>query len=60
MEQIQSRKTSATILFLNIINPNYTKIENDIINNKQTINSIENSIRIHQGYIDELTNLVIR
>ena len=58
MEQIQSSENISNYIILeNIINPNYTTIENDIINNKQTINSIENSIRIHQGYIDELDKL---
>lgn len=37
-----------------IINENYTKIESDIISNKQTINDIENSIRIKRNYLKEL------
>ncbi len=35
-------------------NPNYIKIENDIIQNKQNINSIESSINKTMEYIDEL------
>jgi len=36
------------------VNPNYIKIENDIVNNKQFIIGIENSIRMNSQYIDEL------
>jgi len=36
------------------VNPNYIKIESDIIGNKQSINSIENSMRELNGYLDEL------
>lgn len=36
------------------INPNYIKIETDIINNKQTINSLSTTINMDQKYIAEL------
>lgn len=36
------------------INPNYIRIENDIISNKQSIISIENSIMMNNKYIEEL------
>lgn len=35
-------------------NPNYIKIENDIIENKQTINSIENDIKMYNSYLEEI------
>lgn len=38
------------------VNPNYIKIENDIIGNKQSINSIENSMRKYNEYLDELND----
>jgi len=58
MEEIQSSdNTSDYIILERIINPNYTKIENDIIENKQSINSIENSMRIHNEYLVELNEL---
>lgn len=42
------------IILENVINPNYTKIEQDIISNKQSINNIENSIRVYNEYLSEL------
>lgn len=61
MQEIQeSSNTSEYIVLENIINPNYTKIENDIISNKQSINSIENSIRVYNDYLAELDELKIK
>lgn len=58
MQEIKdSSSTSDYIILENIINPNYTKIENDIIVNKQSINSIENSMRINSEYLAELDEL---
>lgn len=58
MQEIQeSTSTSEYIVLENVINPNYTKIESDIIANKQTINSIENSIRVYNEYLSELDEL---
>lgn len=58
MEEIKnSSNTSDYIILENIINPNYTKIEKDIIENKQSINSIENSMRVHNEYLLELDEL---
>ncbi len=58
MQEIKdSSSTSDYIILENIINPNYTKIENDIIVNKQSINSIENSMRINNEYLAELDEL---
>ena len=52
MQEIKdSSITSDYIILENIINPNYTKIEKDIIENKQSINSIENSMRINNEYL---------
>lgn len=42
---------SGYIILENIINPNYTKIEADIIANKQSINTIENNIEIYNDYM---------
>jgi len=36
------------------VNPNYIKIESDIIGNKQSINGIENSMKKYNEYLDEL------
>lgn len=49
-----SSSTSDFIILENIINPNYTKIESDVIANKQSINSIENSMKIYTEYLAEL------
>ena len=57
-EIIDSSNTSEYIILENIINPNYTKIESDIIENKQHIISIENSIRINNEYLAELDELM--
>lgn len=58
MEEIQSSdNTTDYIILERIINPNYTKIENDIIDNKQSINSIENTMRIYNEYLAELDGL---
>ncbi|TAH63429.1 MAG: hypothetical protein EWM47_13625, partial [Anaerolineaceae bacterium] len=59
MQEIKdSSSTSDFIILENIINPNYTKIENDIIENKQSINSIENSMRVNNLYLAELDELM--
>ncbi|NLK27581.1 MAG: hypothetical protein GX306_04460 [Clostridiales bacterium] len=42
------------IVLENVINPNYTAIETDIVGNKQSINSIENSMRVYNEYLEEL------
>lgn len=42
------------VILENVINPNYTEIEKDIIKNKQGINNIENSMMIYNKYLDEL------
>lgn len=55
MEEIEKApSTSEYIVLENVINPNYTKIEHDIIANKQSINSIENSMRVYNEYLIEL------
>lgn len=55
MQEIQdTANTSDYIVLENVINPNYTKIENDIIENKQSINSIENSMRVYNEYLAEI------
>ena len=55
MEEIQSSDNISDYIILErIINPNYTKIEQDIIVNKQSINDIENSMRVYNEYLVEL------
>lgn len=55
-EIINSDNTTDFIVMGNIINPNYTELELDIINIKQSINSIENSMAIYRVYLDELNS----
>lgn len=55
MQEIQDvSNTSDYVILENVINPNYTKIEQDIIANKQAINSIENSMRVYNENLTEL------
>lgn len=53
MDEIQN-SSSDFIILENVINPNYTKIENDIIVNKQTIINIENNMKVYSEYLEEL------
>ncbi|NLY47653.1 MAG: hypothetical protein GX059_01330 [Clostridiales bacterium] len=53
----ESDNISDYLIFDRIINPNYTKIENDIIENKQNINNIENSISLYNEQLAELNEL---
>lgn len=53
-EIIASDNTSEFIVLGNIINPNYIELELDIIEIKQTINSIENNIDLYKTYLEEL------
>ena len=54
--ELQSKLTETTdyVIPIDTVNPNYIKIENDIVENKQSINSIENSIRMDKQYLEEL------
>ena len=45
---------SSYILPVDTINPNFIKLENDIIANKQLISSLENSIAMNNQYLGEL------
>jgi capsular polysaccharide biosynthesis protein len=55
MQEIQSQNNESDFVVLeNIINPNYTKIENDIILNKQLIYTDENFISVYTDYLEEL------
>lgn len=58
-EVLQELEGSSTdyIILENIINPNYTKLEADVLANKQSINGIENSMRIHNEYLAEISEL---
>ncbi|WP_313345112.1 Wzz/FepE/Etk N-terminal domain-containing protein [Sedimentibacter sp.] len=46
--------SSDYILPVDTINPNYIKLENDIIANKQLISSLENTVRMNNQYLEEL------
>jgi capsular polysaccharide biosynthesis protein len=52
--QSQLNATSDYIVPIDTVNPNYIKLENDIVINKQTINNFENRINMYQKYIEEL------
>lgn len=52
-----SNNTNDYIILENVINPNYTKIEEDIIANKQLIDNIENTMRVYNEHLTEL-NLI--
>jgi capsular polysaccharide biosynthesis protein len=54
--EIQSQLTDTTdyVIPVDAVNPNYIKIESDIVANKQSIDGIENSIRMKNQYIEEL------
>jgi uncharacterized protein involved in exopolysaccharide biosynthesis len=52
--QTQLNESSDYVIPVDSVNPNYIKIENDIVGNKQYINSIENSMRMYKGYLEEL------
>lgn len=58
MDEIQNFDNFNDYIVLEkVINPNYTKIEGDIIDNRQSINSIENSMRIYNEYLVELDSI---
>jgi len=58
LDEVQDQLASNDFIILEkVINPNYTKLETDIINNKQSINSIENSMNVYTTYLEELAEL---
>lgn len=52
--QTQLNETSDYVVPVDSVNPNYIKLENDIVENKQFINSIENTMRMNNQYVEEL------
>lgn len=56
MQEIQNEMSNINnyVVLENIINPNYTQVENDIILNKQSINVINDSIRMYNEYLEEI------
>lgn len=52
--QTQLNDSSQYVIPINSINPNYIKVENDIIENKQSIYEIENTMRIYNNYLEEI------
>lgn len=57
--QSQLNSTSDFIVPVNTVNPNYIKIESDIIENKQYINNIESSIIKYNSYLGELDDEMV-
>jgi len=51
--ELQTDTTNYVVLE-NIINPNYTTLENSIIENKQMIFDLESSINMYEKYLEEL------
>lgn len=49
-----SDNASSYVILENIINPNYTALELKIIEIKQTINSMENTMKTYEIYLEEL------
>lgn len=55
MQEIEdTANTTEYIILENVINPNYTKLEKDIIENKQSIINIENLMRVYNNYLAEI------
>lgn len=56
LDQIKSSKhdISNFVVLEDIINPNYTKLQEDIIENHKTINGLEDLIRVAKDNLDEL------
>lgn len=52
--QTQLNNNSDYVVPVDTVNPNYIKIENDIVENKQTINDIANTIRMYNNYLEEI------
>lgn len=54
--EIQTHLTETTdyVVPVNNINPNYIKIENDIVEKKQAVNTLEDAIRMNNIYLEEL------
>jgi len=50
----QLTNTKDFVVLENIINPNYTDVEKTIIENKQMINTIENTMKVDQENLKEL------
>lgn len=56
-EIVNMTNTSDFVVLEDIINPNYTEVENTIIKNKQSINQYQNSIDLYNKNINELQAL---
>lgn len=58
LEDVQGQINSSEFIILeNIINPNYTAIEAAIIENKQSISSLKQSIEVYNTYIEEVDGI---
>lgn len=60
MKELGIQNVSTYIVLENIINPNYTKVENDIILNKQALNEVESKIELYESYLDEMDRLKMK
>lgn len=61
MNSLQGQVNTRDFVILeNIINPNYTELELDIIESKQTIYSLENNMNMYQTYLDELDAMQLK
>ncbi|HHX12224.1 MAG TPA: hypothetical protein GX731_05325 [Clostridiales bacterium] len=58
MDEIKGNTNASEYIILeNIINTNYIAIEKNIVENKQSINGIENSMRVYNEYLIELDDI---
>lgn len=58
LQAIESQTNSSDYIVMEqIINPNYTLLESNIIENKQAMNEIENSIGVYETYLNELDSV---
>ncbi len=53
--QSQLNSNSDYVVPVDVANPNYIKIENDIVQNKQSIYGIETTMKKYEQYIEELS-----
>lgn len=54
MGALPASHATSYVVLENIINPNYTKVENDLIVLKQEINTIDNTINLYNQHLQEL------
>lgn len=58
LNEIQNQINAREFIVLeNVVNPNYTLIEEDILKNKQSINDIEDKMNVYSTYLGELDTI---